>query len=148
MKKTTLILIFTLIFNLTPGLIKIKITAHPEKNKKIEFLRKGDYYWFKNSNVILRFDEKMACRIYYYTVKKIKLLKTSEIFTPSNFLSPDGELISDFKAKTYAIEKVNTPLRKGKKFTLIGETAEESKHKIQKKIDIELYENYPETIYF
>lgn len=110
-------------------------------------MRKGDYYWFKNSNMILRFDEKMACKIYYYNVKKIKLLKTSEIFTPSNFLSPDGELISDFKAKTYAIEKVNTPLRKGKKFTLIGETAEESKHKIQKKIDIELYENYPETIF-
>ncbi len=120
--------------------------------EEISFSYKPDgYIWFKNSQIELRFDRYMYCKVYYRKNGEILSLndasRNSPLSLPSHFICIDGTAIKDFMVDydNIVCEEIDTRFGKGKRLVLIGVADGPKGTMIGKKLTIELYEEYPDV---
>ncbi|MFC1557777.1 glycoside hydrolase family 36 protein [candidate division KSB1 bacterium] len=116
-----------------------------KKNTQITFTKENNrYMWFKNSKIQLKIDDSMGIKVFLnYDSGLLSLTRDREKFpktTPSHFLVIDGKEIKDFKIINSDLTDITTKYGNGKRLTLKGI---ENNRKIEKELNIELYEDYP-----
>jgi alpha-galactosidase len=117
-------------------------------HKDFSFTRGGDI-WFRNSGISLKFDKSMYCSV--YNENKDNPLNDfpvdKQLARPSYFLVVNGVVVKDFAIDYDSIktEPVETCFGKGKRLIITGIADITGKCKIEKKLSIEFYANYPNT---
>ena len=107
--------------------------------------------WFRHSQIQLRFDSEMYCRIFFR--KDNHLLSMNDIppdprrAKPTHFIEVSGEEIRDFNVdyRNFGVSEIKTQFGVGKKMQLVGYAKTSKGILIEKKLTVELYENYPDT---
>lgn len=107
--------------------------------EQITFSREDRFFWFKNSEIQLRFDQTMQCKVFYDNGTTVQSI-TEE--SPSHFIVVDGEEIKDFTVESTSFTKINTEFGIGKRLILEGVSTHPTK-KLRKSLIVELYKDYP-----
>jgi hypothetical protein len=105
--------------------------------------------WFRNSEIQLRFDGEMYCRVFLQ--KDGKLYSINDIppdaakAKPPHFLIAGGEEIKDFRVdyRNVGVSELKTRFGVGKRLHLIGYAATSQGIEIEKNLAVELYQDYP-----
>ena len=105
--------------------------------------------WFRNSEIQLRFDGEMYCRVFLQ--KDGKLYSINDIppdaakAKPPHFLIAGGEEIKDFRVdyRNVGVSELKTRFGLGKRLHLIGYAKTSQGIEIEKKLAVELYRDYP-----
>lgn len=107
--------------------------------EQITFSREDRFFWFKNSEIQLRFDQTMQCKVFYDNGTTVQSI-TEE--SPSHFIVVDGEEIKSFAVESTSFTKINTEFGRGKRLILKG-VSTRLKKKLRKILTVELYNDYP-----
>jgi hypothetical protein len=107
--------------------------------------------WFRNSQIQLRFDSEMYCRVYLY--KNGGLHSINDIppdpakARPPHFITVNGEELRDFQVdyKNVGASEVRTQFGAGRKLNLTGYAKTSQGVIIEKKLAVELYEDFPDV---
>ncbi len=111
----------------------------------------GGEIWFRHSQIQLRFDSEMYCRIFFR--KDHRLLSMNDIppdprkAKPTHFIEVNGEEIRDFNVdyRNFGVSDIRTQFGVGKKMQLVGYAKTSNGILIEKKLTVELYQDYPDT---
>lgn len=106
--------------------------------------------WFKNSQIQLRFDSEMYCRVFFQ--KHGKLLSIIDIppdeskAKPPHFIEANEQEIKDFKVdyRNVGMSEVKTQFGAGKRLHLTGYVRTLEGIAIEKNLVVELYVAYPD----
>ncbi len=107
--------------------------------------------WFRNSQIQLRFDSEMYCRVFLYN--KGSLHSINDIppdatkARPPHFIALNGEEIKDFQVdyKNVGASEIRTQFGAGRKLHLTGYAKTSEGVVIEKKLAIELYQDFPDA---
>ena len=105
--------------------------------------------WFRNSQIQLRFDSEMYCRVYLY--QNGSLHSMNDIppdpakAKPPHFIAVGGEEIRDFQIdyKNVGASEIRTQFGAGRKLNLTGYAKTSQGVIIQKTLAVELYQDFP-----
>ena len=101
--------------------------------------------WFRNSQMQLRFDSEMYCRVFF--VKDGSLLSINDIppdplkARPPHYLEVEGSELKDFRVdyRNIGVSELKTRLGIGKSLHLIGYAKTPSGTRIEKSLTVEFY---------
>ena len=117
-----------------------------QEKSSIQFKKEHNQsFSFRNAQIQLNYDSKMRETVYQPT-QGVSLTK-ADSGRPSHFIIVNGEEITDFEmdpAQTQILE-VQNQFGKGKQLILKGVAQGPDQCQIEKTLNIELYENYPNT---
>lgn len=107
--------------------------------------------WFRNSQIQLRFDSEMYCRVYLY--QNDSLHSINDIppdpakARPPHFIVVSGEELRDFQVdyKNVGASEIRTQFGAGRKLNLTGYAKTSQGVIIEKKLAVELYEDFPDA---
>jgi hypothetical protein len=107
--------------------------------------------WFRNSQIQLRFDSEMYCRVYLY--KNGSLHSINDIppdpakARPPHFIAVGGEELRDFRVdyKNVGASEIRTQFGAGRKLNLTGYAKTSQGVIIEKKLAVEFYEDFPDA---
>jgi hypothetical protein len=107
--------------------------------------------WFRNSQVQLRFDSEMYCRVYLY--QNDSLHSINDIppdpakARPPHFIAVNGEELRDFQVdyKNVGTSEIRTQLGAGRKLNITGYAKTSQGVVIEKKLAVEFYEDFPDA---
>jgi len=107
--------------------------------------------WFRNSQIQLRFDSEMYCRVYLY--QNDSLHSINDIppdpakARPPHFITVNGEELRDFQVdyKNVGASEIRTQFGAGRKLNLTGYAKTSQGVIIEKKLAVELYEDFPDA---
>jgi amino acid transporter len=107
--------------------------------------------WFRNSQIQLRFDSEMYCRVYLY--QNGSLHSMNDIppdpakAKPPHFIAVGGEEIRDFQIdyKNVGASEIRTQFGAGRKLNLTGYAKTSQGVIIEKKLSVELYQDFPDA---
>lgn len=107
--------------------------------------------WFRNSQIQLRFDSEMYCRVYLY--KDGSLHSINDIppdpakARPPHFISVSGEELRDFQVdyKNVGASEIRTQFGAGRKLNLTGYAKTSQGVIIEKRLAVEFYEDFPDA---
>ena len=111
----------------------------------------GGVIRFKNQAIELVFDSLMYCTVYHLKDgQRLSLTaggRSSRGTVPSHFIVVEGKEVKNFEVDYPALEcsEVATGFGRGKRLILKGVSAELLDIKIEKKLTVELYEDYPDV---
>jgi hypothetical protein len=106
--------------------------------------------WFRNSQMQLRFDSEMYCRVFF--VKDGNLLSINDIppdpikARPPHYLDAEGSELKDFRVdyRNIGVSELKTQLGIGKSLHLMGYAKTPSGIRIEKSLRVEFYNEYPD----
>ena len=107
--------------------------------------------WFRNSQIQLRFDSEMYCRVYLY--QNGSLHSINDIppdpakARPPHFIAVSGEELRDFQVdyKNVGASEIRTQFGAGRKLNLTGYAKTSQGVIIEKKLAVELYQDLPDA---
>lgn len=107
--------------------------------------------WFRNSQIQLRFDREMYCRVYLF--QKGSLHSINDIppdpakARPPHFISVSGEELRDFQVdyKNVGASEIRTQFGPGRRLNLTGYAKSAQGVIIEKRLAVELYEDFPDA---
>ena len=107
--------------------------------------------WFRNSQIQLRFDSEMYCRVYLY--KNGSLHSINDIppdpakARPPHFIAVNGEELRDFQVdyKNVGASEIRTQFGAGRKLNLTGYAKTSQGVIIEKRLAVELYQDFPDA---
>ena len=107
--------------------------------------------WFRNSQIQLRFDSEMYCRVYLY--KDGDLHSINDIppdpakARPPHFIVANSEELRDFQVdyKNVGASEIRTQFGAGRKLNLTGYAKTSQGVIIEKNLAVELYEDFPDA---
>ena len=107
--------------------------------------------WFRNSQIQLRFDSEMYCRVYLYqngslhSINDIPPDPTKA--RPPHFITVNGEELRDFQVdyKNVGASEIRTQFGAGRKLNLTGYAKTSHGVIIEKKLAVELYQDFPDA---
>jgi len=109
----------------------------------------GGYILFENSGIQLRFDDKMYAKVFYHdTTRSLNEAAPGTPFSkPSHFIVLDGEEITEFLIDYGNIEvtDIKSEFGTGKRLVLKGTATGPQNSDIEKILNVELYEEYPDV---
>jgi len=126
----------------TPGSAPPAITFHSIPDGEI---------WFRNSQIQLRFDSEMYCRVYLY--QNGSLHSINDIppdpakARPPHFIAVSGEEIRDFQVdyKNVGVSEIRTQFGAGRRLHLTGYAKTSQGVIIEKNLAVELYQDFPDA---
>lgn len=106
--------------------------------------------WFRNSQIQLRFDSEMYCRVFF--VKDGKLLSINDIppdpakAKPPHYLEAEGSELRDFRVdyRNIGVSEIKTQLGVGKSLHLMGYAKTPSGVRIEKSLTVDFFHEYPD----
>ena len=105
--------------------------------------------WFRNSQIQLRFDSEMYCRVYLYQDGSLHSMNDippdPAKARPPHFIAVGGEEIRDFQIdyKNVGASEIRTQFGAGRKLNLTGYAKTSQGVIIQKTLAVELYQDFP-----
>ena len=107
--------------------------------------------WFRNSQIQLRFDSEMYCRVYlyrngsHYSIHDIPPDPAKA--RPTHFIAVAGEEVTDFQVdyKNVGASEIRTQFGAGRKLHLTGYARTSQGVIIEKRLAVELYEDFPDA---
>lgn len=107
--------------------------------------------WFRNSQIQLRFDGEMYCRVFLQ--REGKLYSINDIppvpdkARPPQFIAVSGEEVKDFHVdyENIGVSEVRTQWGEGKRLNLTGYAKTSQGAIIEKKVGVELYSDFPDV---
>ena len=104
--------------------------------------------WFRNSQMQLRFDSEMYCRVFF--VKDGNLLSINDIppdpvkARPPHYLEAEGSELKDFRVdyRNIGVSELKTQLGIGKSLHLMGYAKTPSGTRIEKSLTVEFYHEH------
>jgi len=107
--------------------------------------------WFRNSQIQLRFDSEMYCRV--YLSKNGSLHSINDIppdpakARPPHFIAVNGEELRDFQVDytNVGASEIRTQFGPGRKLNLTGYAKTSQGVIIEKKLAVELYQDFPDA---
>ena len=130
------------------ALVCVSMISCSKKSRDF-YYETGGEIWFRNSEISLKFDNKMYCSIYYQNSNNSlnAVGDSANNINPSYYLEVNGEEVRDFTVdyNNIKVETIETELGKGKRLILTGTAEKENKYKIEKELVVELYNNYPDA---
>jgi basic amino acid/polyamine antiporter, APA family len=125
-----------------PGSAPPAITFHSIPDSEI---------WFRNSQIQLRFDREMYCRVYLYhdgSLRSINDIPPDPAKArPPHFITVSGEEIRDFQVdyKNVGASEIRTQFGAGRRLHLTGYAKTSQGVIIEKRLAVELYQDFPDT---
>lgn len=134
------------IFLLFPTFLVVFIIFSCSTPKKDFSYTKGGDIWFRNTGIELQIDQNMNILL-YYKGDKVPLNVIERVAKPSHYIVANGKEVTDFAVdyEKIKIVPVTTAFGSGKMLTLKGVTQSEGKASIEKTLQIELYDKYPDV---
>jgi hypothetical protein len=105
--------------------------------------------WFRNSEIQLRFDGEMYCRVFLQVDRKlysiIDIPPDAAKAKPPHFLVVGREEVKDFRVdyRNVGVSELRTQFGPGKRLHLTGYARTSQGIAIEKKLGVELYRDYP-----
>jgi hypothetical protein len=105
--------------------------------------------WFRNSQIQLRFDSEMYCRVYLYQGGSLHSMNDippdPAKAKPPHFIVVGGEEIRDFQIdyKNVGASEIRTQFGAGRKLNLTGYAKTSQNVIIEKTLAVELYQDFP-----
>jgi basic amino acid/polyamine antiporter, APA family len=107
--------------------------------------------WFRNSQIQLRFDSEMYCRVFLY--QNGGLHSINDIppdpakARPAHFITVSGEEIRDFQVdyKNVGASEIRTQFGAGRRLHLTGYAKTSQGVIIEKRLAVELYQDFPDA---
>jgi APA family basic amino acid/polyamine antiporter len=126
----------------SPGSVPPAITFHSIPDGEI---------WFRNSQIQLRFDSEMYCRVYLYQNGSLQSINDippdPAKARPPHFIAVNGEELRDFQVdyKNVGASEIRTLFGAGRKLNLTGYAKTSQGVVIEKELAVELYEDFPDA---
>jgi hypothetical protein len=116
------------------------------------FVEEGEI-WFRHSQIQLRFDSEMYCRVFFK--KNSKVLSINDIpidptiAKPTHFIEVNGLELKDFRVdyRNIGVSDIKTQFGTGKRLQVTGyaKPSTAAQIRIEKNLNVELYEDLPDT---
>ncbi len=146
--------ICALVSVLLPGMMACRFgpvgAGHGKTEITYRAMEEGEI-WFKNSVIQLRFDNEMYCRVFLKQEEQIRSINDipidPAIARPMHYIEVNGKLVKDFQVdyRNVGVSDLRTPVGTGKRLCLLGYAKTEEGDKIEKSLNVEFYEDYPDT---
>ncbi len=110
--------------------------------------------WFRNSVIQLRFDSEMYCRVYFDRNNRVlsnhDIPILPSIAKPPYFIEVNGKELKDFEVDYHnlGVSDLRTPLGAGKELHLTGYAKTEGGLIVEKKLNVEFYQDSPDVAIF
>ncbi len=107
--------------------------------------------WFRHSQIQLRFDSEMYCRVFLYREGKLHSINdippVPDKAKPPQFITVSGDEVRDFQVdyRNIGVSELRTPLGEGKRMSLTGYAKTAKGVVIEKRVYVELYSDFPDV---
>ena len=118
------------------------------ESKKDFSYTKGGEILFRNSGIELQIDPKMNILVFYKGEKEpLNVIDAGGPTKPSHYILVDGKEVTHFVVDydQIKVEPLQTEFGKGRKLTLSGIAELQDGSRIEKVLNVELYEKYPDA---
>jgi alpha-galactosidase len=113
------------------------------------FPKEGKEVSFQNTEIILKFDNKMYCKVFYKKGRKKLSINNAvaneNLSVPSHYIMVNGQEVKDFDVdyKNIEFSDIKGDFGIGKRVVLKGIANGPEGMKIEKRLTVELYNDYP-----